>query len=93
MVLQLFTGFFLVAMLASGGLRFEVLFRLLFDVAGLTLLRLLHMFGASLLFLTLYLHILRGIHAGSFRLSLAFGFGYLLFLGVMATAFLGYVLP
>jgi len=89
----LVAGCFLVALLAFGGLRFEVLFRLLFDVSGLALLRLLHMFGARLLFLTLYLHLLRGIQSGSFRLSLAFGSGYLLFLGVMATAFLGYVLP
>jgi len=66
---------------------------LIVDVPGGWFLRLLHANGASFMFLCLYAHIGRGIYYGSASWLRAWCVGVLLFLGVMASAFLGYVLP
>nr|VFU78839.1 Cytochrome b oxydase [Proasellus racovitzai] len=57
------------------------------------LMRLTHTNGASVFFIGLYLHIGRGLYYGSYRLLHVWSVGVTLFLAVMATAFLGYVLP
>nr|VFU78698.1 Cytochrome b oxydase [Proasellus hercegovinensis] len=57
------------------------------------LVRYTHTNGASVFFIGLYLHIGRGLYYGSFRLFHVWSVGVSLFLLVMATAFLGYVLP
>ena len=59
------------------------------------LLRYLHSNGASMFFLIIYLHMLRGLYYGSYlypRKNLWIS-GVLLYVLVVATAFLGYVLP
>nr|VFU78911.1 Cytochrome b oxydase [Proasellus parvulus] len=57
------------------------------------MLRYTHANGASIFFIGLYLHIGRGLYYGSHRLTHVWAVGVTLFLVVMATAFLGYVLP
>nr|VFU78695.1 Cytochrome b oxydase [Proasellus karamani] len=57
------------------------------------LMRYAHANGASVFFIGLYLHIGRGLYYSSYRLFHVWSVGVTLFLLVMATAFLGYVLP
>jgi ubiquinol-cytochrome c reductase cytochrome b subunit len=57
------------------------------------LLRYLHANGASLFFLVVYIHIGKGLYFKSYRnLELWFS-GIIIFFVMMATAFMGYVLP
>jgi len=55
--------------------------------------RVLHSNGASLFFICAYLHIGRGLYFGSFNLARAWAVGVTMLLVLMATAFVGYVLP
>nr|ABU68805.1 cytochrome b [Emballonura raffrayana] len=57
------------------------------------LLRYLHANGASMFFICLYLHVGRGIYYGSYTFTETWNVGVLLLFTVMATAFMGYVLP
>ena len=59
------------------------------------LLRYLHSNGASMFFIAVYIHIFRGIYYGSFKAprELLWIIGVLILLLMMATAFMGYVLP
>jgi ubiquinol-cytochrome c reductase cytochrome b/c1 subunit len=59
------------------------------------LLRYVHMNGASLFFAAIYIHIFRGMYYGSYKAprELLWMSGVLLMLLMMATAFMGYVLP
>jgi len=57
------------------------------------LLRNTHANGASLFFICLYLHIRRGIYYYSFKLNEVWNIGVVILLTVIATAFMGYVLP
>jgi ubiquinol-cytochrome c reductase cytochrome b subunit len=59
------------------------------------LLRYLHSNGASLFFLSVYIHIFRGMYYGSYKAprEVLWIIGVLIFLVMMATAFMGYVLP
>nr|VFU78696.1 Cytochrome b oxydase [Proasellus cantabricus] len=57
------------------------------------LMRHAHANGASVFFIGLYMHIGRGLYYGSYRLLHVWSVGVSLLLAVMATAFLGYVLP
>ncbi len=59
------------------------------------LLRYLHMNGASLFFVAVYLHIFRGLYYGSYKAprEVTWIIGMLIYLLMMATAFMGYVLP
>ena len=65
------------------------------DVEYGWLLRYLHSTGASAFFVVVYLHMLRGIMYGSYRKprELVWTFGMLIYLALMAEAFMGYVLP
>ena len=56
-------------------------------------IRLLHSTGASFFFLFIYLHIGRGLYYGSFIYSELWNVGVIIYLILMGTAFLGYVLP
>jgi len=56
-------------------------------------LRVFHANGARLFFICLYLHIGRGLYFGSSALIHTWMIGVIIFICVMATAFLGYVLP
>lgn len=59
------------------------------------LLRYVHMNGASMFFLAVYLHIARGLYYGSYKepREILWMLGVVIFLLMMATAFMGYVLP
>nr|YP_010000441.1 cytochrome b [Pycnonotus jocosus]QOD96314.1 cytochrome b [Pycnonotus jocosus] len=57
------------------------------------LIRNLHANGASLFFMCIYLHIGRGIYYGSYLNKETWNVGVVLLLALMATAFVGYVLP
>nr|YP_011014847.1 cytochrome b [Epyhemisphaerius bistriatus]WQB38528.1 cytochrome b [Epyhemisphaerius bistriatus] len=56
-------------------------------------LRNIHANGASMLFMMLYLHTGRGIYYGSYKLKKTWLSGSMMIMLLMATAFLGYVLP
>ncbi len=59
------------------------------------LLRNLHAVGASMFFIAVYVHMARGLYYGSYRKprELLWLIGVAIFLAMMATAFMGYVLP
>lgn len=59
------------------------------------LIRYTHAVGASMFFFAVYLHILRGLYYGSYKSprEILWWFGILIFIAMMATAFMGYVLP
>nr|AUR39869.1 cytochrome b [Agonita chinensis] len=57
------------------------------------LIRTIHANGASLFFMCIYFHIGRGLYYGSFKLIETWMSGVTILFMVMATAFLGYVLP
>lgn len=56
-------------------------------------IRYLHANGASFFFITVYIHILRGLYYGSFLKKSVWLSGLFIFLLMILTAFLGYVLP
>jgi quinol-cytochrome oxidoreductase complex cytochrome b subunit len=59
------------------------------------LIRGLHATGASMFFMAVYIHILRGIYYGSFKppREVLWLLGCVIYVLMMATAFMGYVLP
>jgi len=59
------------------------------------LIRYLHANGASMFFIAVYIHIFRGIYYGSYKAprEVLWILGVVIFLLMMATAFMGYVLP
>jgi ubiquinol-cytochrome c reductase cytochrome b/c1 subunit len=59
------------------------------------LIRYLHMNGASMFFIAVYLHIFRGLYYGSYKAprEILWILGVVILLLMMATAFMGYVLP
>lgn len=77
----------------DSSLSFSRLSHIIRDVHGGWFLRSLHANGASFFFLALYAHIGRGIYYGSYIYKGVWYVGVFLLLLVMASAFLGYVLP
>ncbi|MDO1558279.1 cytochrome b/b6 [Brevundimonas sp. 2R-24] len=69
--------------------------RIMRDVNGGDLIRYTHANGASMFFLAIYIHMMRGLYYGSYKAprEMIWMLGVVIFLLVMATAFLGYVLP
>nr|ABY80857.1 cytochrome b [Lepidophyma reticulatum] len=63
------------------------------DVQYGWLIRNIHANGASVFFISIYLHIARGLYFGSYMYHITWNTGIILLLLVMATAFVGYVLP
>ena len=65
------------------------------DVNGGHMLRYLHMNGGSLFFFAVYAHIFRGLYYGSYKepREVTWIIGVLIFVLMMGTAFMGYVLP
>ncbi len=59
------------------------------------LIRYTHAVGASMFFVAVYIHILRGLYYGSYKAprEVLWWIGIIIFLLMMATAFMGYVLP
>lgn len=94
LVLQLVTGIVL-SMRFSGhaSISFDSVIMIYQDADYGWLLRLVHSTGASFFFLFLYLHIGRGLYYGSYVYPELWNIGVLIYLILIGTAFLGYVLP
>jgi ubiquinol-cytochrome c reductase cytochrome b subunit len=94
LVIQLVTGIVLsIRYSAHSSLSFDAVIFFSQDASYGWVLRLLHSTGASFFFLFLYLHIGRGIYYGSFINRPLWNIGVVIYLVLIGTAFLGYVLP
>lgn len=94
LVIQVITGIFLAMhYCADVNLAFTSAAHITGDVNYGFILRYLHANGASMFFFFVYLHIGRGIYFGSYTRIIVWNVGVLLFLLMIVTAFLGYVLP
>lgn len=94
LTIQLLTGILLsIHYSANIELAFYTVRHITRDVNYGWLMRTLHANGASLFFICLYLHTGRGIYYGSYKFVKTWISGVVLILLVIATAFLGYVLP
>jgi quinol-cytochrome oxidoreductase complex cytochrome b subunit len=80
---------------ASTASAFDSVERVMRDVNYGWLIRYIHMNGASFFFIAVYIHIFRGMYYGSYKSprELLWILGVIIFLLMMATAFMGYVLP
>ncbi|MGV8831040.1 MAG: cytochrome b [Devosia sp.] len=65
------------------------------DVNGGRMIQSFHAVGASMFFVAVYIHIFRGLYFGSYKAprEILWILGVLIFVLMMATAFMGYVLP
>ena len=99
-------SFMLVAQIATGvvlamhytpeaTMAFNSVEHIMRDVNSGWLLRYLHMNGASMFFVAAYVHMLRGLYYGSYKAprEILWILGVIILLLMMATAFMGYVLP
>nr|AAL79374.1 cytochrome b [Dugong dugon] len=94
LIIQILTGLFLAMHYTSDTLTaFSSVTHICRDVNYGWIIRYLHANGASMFFLCLYAHIGRGIYYGSYLYPETWNIGIVLLLTVMATAFMGYVLP
>nr|YP_009685711.1 cytochrome b [Epiplatys lamottei]QDU24359.1 cytochrome b [Epiplatys lamottei] len=91
---QILTGLFLAMHYTSDiSTAFSSVAHICRDVNYGWLIRNIHANGASFFFICLYLHIGRGLYYGSYLYKETWNVGVILFLLVMMTAFVGYVLP
>ncbi len=96
LVMQIVTGILLTmnykpdAKLAFGSVEY-----IMRDVPWGWMIRYMHSTGASMFFIVVYLHMMRGLMYGSYRKprELLWIFGCLIYLCLMAEAFFGYLLP
>ncbi|MFI5031516.1 MAG: cytochrome bc complex cytochrome b subunit [Reyranellales bacterium] len=96
LVLMIVTGIVLAMNYTPNSeLAFDSVERIMRDVPSGWLIRYMHMTGASFFFAAVYVHIFRGLYYGSYKAprELLWMLGVLILLLMMATAFLGYVLP
>ena len=96
LVIMIATGIFLAMnYTAHVDYAFDSIERIMRDVNYGWLMRYLHTNGGSMFFMCVYIHIFRGMYYGSYKepRELLWIIGILIFLAMMATAFVGYVLP
>jgi ubiquinol-cytochrome c reductase cytochrome b subunit len=96
LVIQIVTGIFLVMHYKPDAERaFQSVEYIMREVSGGWLIRYMHSTGASMFFVVVYLHMLRGLFYGSYRKprELVWVFGVAIFLCLMGEAFFGYLLP
>ena len=96
LVLQIVTGIVLVMHYTpESTMAFNSVEHIMRDVNGGYMLRYLHANGASLFFFAVYIHIFRGLYYGSYKAprEVTWIIGMLIYLLMMATGFMGYVLP
>ena len=96
LVLMIATGIFLAMNYnPSTAGAFNSVERIMRDVNFGWLIRYVHANGASFFFIAAYIHIFRGLYYGSYKnpRELLWILGVIIFLLMMATAFMGYVLP
>ena len=96
LVAQILTGVVLAMhYTANTGLAFQSVEHIMRNVNSGWLLRYLHSNGASMFFIAVYIHIFRGLYYGSYKAprELLWILGCIIYLLMMATGFMGYVLP
>ncbi len=96
LVIMILTGLFLAMnYVPHTSLAFDSVERIMRDVNYGWLLRYLHANGASMFFILVYIHIFRGLYYGSYKAprEILWWLGLVIYLLMMATGFLGYVLP
>nr|YP_010937266.1 cytochrome b [Ixodes loricatus]WKW95223.1 cytochrome b [Ixodes loricatus] len=92
--IQILTGLFLAMNFSSDiSTAFNMMSHISRDVNNGWLIRSIHSNGASMFFIFLYLHVGRGIYYSSFFFLKTWFSGLIIIFILMATAFLGYVLP
>lgn len=96
LIIQIATGIFLAMhYTAHVDLAFKSVEHIMRDVNYGWVLRYAHANGASMFFIMVYLHIARGLYYGSYTKprELVWSVGVFILIAMMATAFIGYVLP
>jgi ubiquinol-cytochrome c reductase cytochrome b subunit len=96
LVMQLVTGIFLTMFYKVGeATAFDSVEFIMREVSFGWLMRYMHSTGASAFFLVVYLHMYRALLYGSYKAprELLWIFGMIIYLALMAEAFMGYVLP
>jgi quinol-cytochrome oxidoreductase complex cytochrome b subunit len=96
LILMIVTGIFLAMHYTpQADMAFNSVEHIMRDVNYGWMLRYLHMNGASFFFIAVYIHIFRGMYYGSYKKprELLWILGVIIFLLMMATAFMGYTLP
>jgi len=96
LVIMLVTGIFLAMNYQPhAAVAFASVERIVRDVNYGWLLRYLHMNGASMFFIVVYIHMFRGLYFGSYKAprEILWMVGVTIYVAMMATAFMGYVLP
>src|SRR5215475_8051176 len=96
LVIMIATGIFLaMEYTPNAAMAFDSVERIMRDVNWGWLIRYIHMNGASFFFIVTYIHIFRGLYYGSYKAprELLWMLGVVILLLMMATAFMGYVLP
>jgi quinol-cytochrome oxidoreductase complex cytochrome b subunit len=99
-------GFMLVTMILTGiflamnytpnvHMAFDSVERIMRDVNYGWLMRYMHFNGASFFFIAVYIHVFRGLYYGSYKSprEVLWWIGVIIMIVMMATAFMGYVLP
>ena len=96
LMIQIITGITLaMAYNSSVDGAFNSVEHIMRNVSGGWFLRYTHMNGASFFFIVVYIHIFRGLYYGSYKAprEMVWLLGVVILLLMMATAFMGYVLP
>ena len=96
LMMQIVTGVILAMHYAAdAGVAFNSVEHIMRDVNGGWALRYAHANGASFFFIVIYLHIFRGLYYGSYKAprEMVWLLGLVIYLLMMATGFMGYVLP
>ena len=96
LVIMIVTGILLAMQYtANTEMAFDSVERIMRDVNNGWLLRYIHMNGASMFFIIVYIHMFRGLYYGSYKYprEILWMLGVVILLLMMATAFMGYVLP
>ena len=96
LVIMMATGIFLAMNYQPNtALAFDSVEHIMRDVNYGWLLRYVHQNGASMFFIAVYIHMFRGMYYGSYKSprELLWMLGVVILLLMMATAFMGYVLP
>ena len=96
LVVQIITGIVLVMHYTPHvDFAFDSVEKIMRDVNYGWLIRWLHANGASFFFIAVYIHMFRGLYYGSYKAprEILWMIGVIIFIAMMATAFMGYVLP
>ena len=96
LIIQILTGVFLAMHYTPHvDLAFSSVEHIMRDVNNGWLIRYMHANGASMFFIVVYAHIFRGLYYGSYisPRQLLWCSGVIIFILMMGTAFMGYVLP